>query len=156
MRADLADFISDYADSPHFALLEAEAKEHAEAILGYVLTEAARGCPEFPEDADAGLFEQILTEGVARLDLPQTVRRGAPSLLAAFFAYLASSGRYPPAGEWAGWVEEAGVRYAERCREDGSVKGTTVRHALPSVGRNDPCPCGSGKKFKKCCIDLLT
>ena len=22
-----------------------------------------------------------------------------------------------------------------------------------SVGRNDPCPCGSGKKFKRCCID---
>ncbi|RDI42189.1 SEC-C motif-containing protein [Falsibacillus pallidus] len=21
----------------------------------------------------------------------------------------------------------------------------------PSVGRNDPCPCGSGKKYKKCC-----
>ncbi|TWT58956.1 hypothetical protein KOR42_23430 [Thalassoglobus neptunius] len=21
----------------------------------------------------------------------------------------------------------------------------------PRVGRNDPCPCGSGKKFKKCC-----
>ena len=21
------------------------------------------------------------------------------------------------------------------------------------IGRNDPCPCGSGKKFKKCCID---
>ena len=23
--------------------------------------------------------------------------------------------------------------------------------AMPKVGRNDPCPCGSGKKFKKCC-----
>jgi hypothetical protein len=23
--------------------------------------------------------------------------------------------------------------------------------AAPKVGRNDPCPCGSGKKFKKCC-----
>lgn len=23
----------------------------------------------------------------------------------------------------------------------------------PKVGRNEPCPCGSGKKFKKCCID---
>ena len=23
--------------------------------------------------------------------------------------------------------------------------------ALPRVGRNDPCPCGSGAKFKKCC-----
>ncbi|MDT7520794.1 SEC-C metal-binding domain-containing protein [Rhodoferax sp. TBRC 17660] len=21
----------------------------------------------------------------------------------------------------------------------------------PKVGRNEPCPCGSGKKFKKCC-----
>jgi len=25
-----------------------------------------------------------------------------------------------------------------------------VRHAQPKVGRNDPCPCGSGKKFKHC------
>jgi len=23
----------------------------------------------------------------------------------------------------------------------------------PKVGRNDPCPCGSGKKFKKCCMN---
>ena len=22
----------------------------------------------------------------------------------------------------------------------------------PRVGRNEPCPCGSGKKFKKCCL----
>jgi uncharacterized protein len=28
---------------------------------------------------------------------------------------------------------------------------TTVRLATPKVGRNDPCPCGSGRKFKKCC-----
>jgi hypothetical protein len=26
-----------------------------------------------------------------------------------------------------------------------------IRRAQPKVGRNDPCPCGSGKKFKKCC-----
>jgi hypothetical protein len=28
--------------------------------------------------------------------------------------------------------------------------GFTVRHDAPAVGRNDPCPCGSGKKYKKC------
>ena len=27
----------------------------------------------------------------------------------------------------------------------------TVRHAVPKVGRNDPCPCGSGRKHKHCC-----
>ncbi|MDT8342737.1 MAG: SEC-C metal-binding domain-containing protein, partial [Longimicrobiales bacterium] len=26
-----------------------------------------------------------------------------------------------------------------------------VRRQGPRVGRNDPCPCGSGKKYKKCC-----
>ncbi|MDD3886249.1 MAG: SEC-C metal-binding domain-containing protein, partial [Victivallaceae bacterium] len=27
----------------------------------------------------------------------------------------------------------------------------TFRRELPKVGRNDLCPCGSGKKYKKCC-----
>lgn len=29
--------------------------------------------------------------------------------------------------------------------------GKIPQTALPKIGRNDPCPCGSGKKFKKCC-----
>ncbi|MBI2535773.1 MAG: SEC-C domain-containing protein [Gemmatimonadetes bacterium] len=37
---------------------------------------------------------------------------------------------------------------------DGSVADPSDRpaqaRALPKVGRNDPCPCGSGKKYKKC------
>ena len=32
-----------------------------------------------------------------------------------------------------------------------SVVASTVRRDAPKAGRNDPCPCGSGKKFKKCC-----
>jgi SEC-C motif-containing protein len=27
-----------------------------------------------------------------------------------------------------------------------------VRNPLRELGRNDPCPCGSGKKYKKCCL----
>ena len=34
---------------------------------------------------------------------------------------------------------------------DGSEKGRTVRNDKKKVGVNDPCPCGSGKKYKKCC-----
>ena len=30
------------------------------------------------------------------------------------------------------------------------LKNPTVRYEVPLPGRNDPCPCGSGKKFKKC------
>ncbi len=35
-------------------------------------------------------------------------------------------------------------------RDEGSAAVQTVRRTK-KVGRNDPCPCGSGKKFKKCC-----
>ena len=34
---------------------------------------------------------------------------------------------------------------------DNSVKKQPVRRSADKVGRNDPCPCGSGKKYKKCC-----
>jgi len=35
--------------------------------------------------------------------------------------------------------------------EYGSEVQQTVRRDGPKIGRNDPCPCGSGKKYKKCC-----
>jgi len=34
---------------------------------------------------------------------------------------------------------------------DDSVKKQPVKRAHAKIGRNDPCPCGSGKKYKKCC-----
>jgi hypothetical protein len=39
-------------------------------------------------------------------------------------------------------------------RIDGvaSVTIKDQRQTKQNVGRNDPCPCGSGKKFKKCCL----
>ena len=32
-----------------------------------------------------------------------------------------------------------------------AAKPQTIRRDAEKVGRNDPCPCGSGKKYKKCC-----
>lgn len=34
-----------------------------------------------------------------------------------------------------------------------SQAGSTVLREVPKTGRNDPCHCGSGKKYKKCCAD---
>ncbi len=28
----------------------------------------------------------------------------------------------------------------------------TIRKEAVEIGRNDPCPCGSGKKYKQCCL----
>ena len=46
----------------------------------------------------------------------------------------------------------AGGDGAPAAPEDGSAEAVVVqRRVAQRVGRNDPCPCGSGKKYKKCC-----
>jgi preprotein translocase subunit SecA len=40
--------------------------------------------------------------------------------------------------------------YGDAADGAGRQKQQTVRRDKPKVGRNDPCPCGSGKKYKKC------
>lgn len=37
-------------------------------------------------------------------------------------------------------------------REENMPSSQPLRRGGPRVGRNDPCPCGSGKKYKKCCL----
>jgi uncharacterized protein len=58
------------------------------------------------------------------------------------------------------WLEEAGqalARIRARWQAAGlsgpallQIEQSTVV-ASSGVGRNEPCPCGSGKKYKKCC-----
>ena len=42
-------------------------------------------------------------------------------------------------------------RYFEPDRLAHAASKAPFRRAEPKVGRNDPCPCNSGKKFKACC-----
>ena len=86
-------------------------------------------------------------------DAPLAPRRPAPrrsSLILndpaadrepAFMGAAPAAARLPAAGGSA-------PRPARVGGDDASVK--TVRREEPKVGRNDPCPCGSGKKYKKC------
>lgn len=55
------------------------------------------------------------------------------------------------------WAEEDAKRDAvdwdgDYGYDEMFLPETYVR-AEPKIGRNDPCPCGSGKKYKKCCLD---
>nr|WP_300308796.1 preprotein translocase subunit SecA [Halomonas sp.] len=53
--------------------------------------------------------------------------------------------------------EAALATVAEGAEEEGfegEDEARPVRREAPKVGRNDPCPCGSGKKYKQCCGKL--
>ena len=53
--------------------------------------------------------------------------------------------------------QEAEIAYQTQARDAGyqvvkreKGQGVELRRDMPKVGRNDPCPCGSGKKYKQC------
>jgi len=50
-----------------------------------------------------------------------------------------------------GQFEMAQRQRAAAMAPQGEQKVKTIKQEQPKVGRNDPCPCGSGKKYKKCC-----
>ena len=41
--------------------------------------------------------------------------------------------------------------FREHRQVSPSAHRSEPRHNVSKVGRTDPCPCGSGKKYKKCC-----
>jgi preprotein translocase subunit SecA len=87
------------------------------------------------EIAVAPRTDSVLAGGAARKDqAASAVSAAAPAV---------ATGTGPSA---------AGVFAQGQATKAGTdtAKGETVERALPKVGRNEPCPCGSGKKFKKC------
>lgn len=70
--------------------------------------------------------------------LPQTLIHDEVSILGRGVGQRAAASARQPTG------------YSES-REVGGHEAVPVRREASKVGRNDPCPCGSGKKYKKCC-----
>lgn len=50
------------------------------------------------------------------------------------------------------WDEIEKEKLLPKVAHSSDDEGTYTRET-PKVGRNDPCPCGSGKKYKKCCLN---
>jgi|TARA_Y100000310_G_scaffold215069_1_gene216045 uncharacterized protein YchJ len=51
-------------------------------------------------------------------------------------------------GEYHKWLEAEGL-----ARYDGQLLVRLPQQSTKTQGRNDPCNCGSGKKYKKCCLN---
>ncbi|MBM3256092.1 MAG: preprotein translocase subunit SecA [Candidatus Moranbacteria bacterium] len=60
--------------------------------------------------------------------------------------------RYSQPEEPTGMSEEGGIEGSGNSKTAALAKNQTAWHSPDrKIGRNDPCPCGSGKKYKKCC-----
>ena len=103
----------------------------AERVLEQIVTRGTGG-------VDPGMFVQYLgDEGMAFEDIRQENK-----MLGLLFTLLNDLPRWDNNGWPAAALNEAVTGTPQFRNPDGSVM---------KVGRNDPCPCGSGKKYKKCC-----
>jgi len=100
----------------------------------------------------ARLIEEIDKEIVGRVFRMQVNVQPAPAPERRSTQMVASHADATGMG-LASAVAEGGEELGEGSpMAEAAERGThkPVRHAEPKVGRNDPCPCGSGKKYKKC------
>jgi SEC-C motif-containing protein len=79
------------------------------------------------------------------------VRAAVPEILGGFLEWLEDSGRVAGGRSLARFVGALGPAYRDRCSPKGGLRTPPIVKKTADIGRNDPCPCGSGKKFKKCC-----
>ena len=104
------------------------------------------------EDIVRYLFHLRPVAGEDESVTPMPVRKAAPVVTnnpsAAIPAFAAARSQAAVAGPDAG--DAALARAPQPARTGGDDVVKTVRHDGPRVGRNDPCPCGGGKKYKKC------
>lgn len=145
----------DFAESFSASLLPVEVREHVPEILSTFGSAASARDRGFPEEFAVGTLAAVLTEAMPRLALPEAARPHAPEVIARFFEYLGESGRIADGDDLAARIRVIAESYRQRLKPGGGVKGVPVRKApgASPIGRNDPCPCGSGKKFKKCCMN---
>jgi preprotein translocase subunit SecA len=110
---------------------------------------------EYKQEA-YGMFSDLMED--IKDQILSTMFRSATNV-AAFQQLLAGTPQeehHDVLGQFAGVLPEGGGE-APQQQGGGHVMrpqmpaGVTVRRRMPKVGRNDPCPCGSGKKYKQCC-----
>lgn len=147
--------IDEFCESSYFLLLDPSVKEHGLGIIAEFLRLSREKGSVLTNDFSLETMKLILFQGMAHLNLPLEAKKGIPSLISTFFKYLSETGKLPQASRWEEGIDMLDTEFRQRLKNDGSLKGETYKKNYTDVNRNDPCPCGSGKKFKKCCMNLL-
>ena len=153
------------------AAAEADRSEMSQ-VLAEIAAEVAPAAPPDTDDEepaalaelDLAQIQQALPPGVDVQQVEQMLRSPQGAMLADFSAFCQERGfdGEPDEAEMRELHEEwlqtprpalEGEKPADAL-DGGRLfpgKVETFRRETPKVGRNDPCPCGSGKKFKRCC-----
>lgn len=139
----IENWVSDFCQSDELNKYNSVVKEYAPQILKSFLLEASK-----KRNVDPG---EIVTEDLPSavqsscIGLPESVASVATSMIAEFLERLTVQGRVADGETLALYVKGMSIK----------TKQEPIKRPGSKLNRNDPCPCGSGQKYKKCCMNLL-
>ncbi len=133
----------------------------AKSFLDYVFFHDHKEIREINEDH---VRDFMLEFAPRRMKLESGVLKDLPPILADFFRFLDQEGHIRNGGRLSAAVDKNAKDFViafPKAKKTATAKPAPEKTARakksqketsqPKTGRNDPCPCGSGKKYKKCC-----
>jgi len=147
-REKIENWVGDFCVSDRMREVAPALRDHASAVLTEFLAAACGFRDVQPDEVEEEDLKRALLERIARLNMPEAARAGVPAMCGAFLAQLQDEGRLGGGrllGAYVGALNDAYLQAA-------SGKQKPVVRPGSKIGRNDPCPCGSGRKYKSCCM----
>ncbi len=147
-RETIENWVGEFCASDEIEAFGPATREFAGPILAEFLIGACAARDVEPGDVIEADLRTALIERVARLDLPASARAQTAALCAAFLTALEQQGRLGGGRALAAFVRALHPAF----EQVAGGKPQPIERPGSRIGRNDPCPCGSGKKYKKCCM----
>lgn len=147
IRQQIENWVSDYCGSDRVAGFSLQLREIAPSLLTEFLEAACQPRDIEPRDLEEPDVKAGIDAIASRVRIPPEARSAVPALLADFLESLESEGRLGGGRLLGAYAKALGPSFSL------ASAGKPKPFANPGsrLGRNDPCPCGSGLKYKKCC-----
>lgn len=149
--------VSSFSDSSQAAGLEAGARKCSNEIVKLFLEVCYDSLGKAPRLLDGHDMHQALGHALpSRFAKKDPRAKHVPAVLGAYLDHLEESAMVPEAFELRRGFESTLPEFLEVVETGKSAHHhagppqTPVVNGAPKLGRNEPCSCGSGKKYKKC------
>ncbi len=126
--------------------------------LALLLATLSEDLAETPEGLDGEKVRELMERMLpARMEGREPFAQLLPDLVEEFLTFTAAECGLACTFEWVHAVGAsrdgytAALRDSARPRHGGKARFAPDVRPSAKLGRNDPCPCGSGRKYKKCC-----
>jgi|CXWL01.1.fsa_nt_gi hypothetical protein len=148
-RERIENWVGDFCTSDAVREFPVVVRDCAADVLVKFLVAACNVHDVEPGDVEESDLKVALLGTVAKLNLPAAAKGKVPAICGAFLGHMEVEGRLSGGRMLGAYVRALNDAFEEAA----SGKTNPIVRPGSRLNRNEPCPCGSGKKYKKCCMN---